>query len=59
MSFVLVCDHLVDFQELLFSDVLKIPSEEDLESAALALIKLQETYKLYPVNITKGKSVLF
>ncbi|XP_056598496.1 prolyl 4-hydroxylase subunit alpha-2-like [Triplophysa dalaica] len=42
-----------DFQELLFSDVLKIPSEEDLESAALALIKLQETYKLYPVNLTK------
>ncbi|KAA0718716.1 Prolyl 4-hydroxylase subunit alpha-1 [Triplophysa tibetana] len=42
-----------DFQELLFSDVLKIPSEEDLESAALALIRLQETYKLYPVNLTK------
>ncbi|KAI7809188.1 hypothetical protein IRJ41_001886, partial [Triplophysa rosa] len=36
----------IDFQELLFSDVLKIPSEEDVESGALALIKLQETYKL-------------
>ncbi|XP_073670987.1 prolyl 4-hydroxylase subunit alpha-2-like [Paramisgurnus dabryanus] len=41
-----------DFKELLHSDLLKIPTQEDLDGAALGLIRLQEIYKLYPHNIT-------
>ncbi len=33
----------------------QIPQVEDLEGAALGLITLQELYKLYPHNITKGE----
>ncbi|XP_073714426.1 prolyl 4-hydroxylase subunit alpha-2-like [Misgurnus anguillicaudatus] len=41
-----------DFQDLLHSDLLKIPTEKDLDGAALGLIRLQEIYKLYPGTIT-------
>ncbi|KAI7809346.1 prolyl 4-hydroxylase alpha II-like precursor [Triplophysa rosa] len=44
-----------DFQELLYSDELKIPLKRDLEGAALGLIRLQEMYKLFPENITRGE----
>lgn len=40
-----------DFQEWLHSDLPMFPSEEDLEAAALGLIRWQEKYKLYPENI--------
>lgn len=49
------CVILVDFQELLYSDELKIPLPQDLKGAALGLIRLQEIYKLYPENITRGE----
>ncbi|XP_055059344.2 prolyl 4-hydroxylase subunit alpha-1-like isoform X1 [Misgurnus anguillicaudatus] len=42
------------FQNLLHSDVLKIPSNDDLEGAALGLIELQEIYKLYPEDMIEG-----
>ncbi|XP_059356831.1 prolyl 4-hydroxylase subunit alpha-1-like [Carassius carassius] len=35
----------------------QIPQLEDLKGAALGLISLQELYKLYPHNITKGTSL--
>ncbi|XP_067219960.1 prolyl 4-hydroxylase subunit alpha-1-like [Chanodichthys erythropterus] len=36
---------------------LEIPQLQDLDGAALELIRLQEFYKLYPHNITKEKSL--
>ncbi|XP_065118211.1 prolyl 4-hydroxylase subunit alpha-1-like [Paramisgurnus dabryanus] len=42
------------FQNLLHSGVLKIPSNEDLEGAALGLIELQDIYKLYPEDMIEG-----
>lgn len=50
---VLVFENLVEYQELLaYAD---IPELEDLDGAASELIRLQEFYKLYPHNITKGE----
>ncbi|KAI7809202.1 hypothetical protein IRJ41_002313 [Triplophysa rosa] len=43
-----------DFQEWLLSDSPKFPSEEDLDGAALGLLRLQEIYKFYPEDITRG-----
>ncbi|XP_057191026.1 prolyl 4-hydroxylase subunit alpha-2-like isoform X2 [Triplophysa rosa] len=49
-----ISHYKVDIQEWLHSDLPNFPSEEDLEGAALGLIRLQEIYKLYPENITRG-----
>ncbi|XP_073712293.1 prolyl 4-hydroxylase subunit alpha-2-like isoform X2 [Misgurnus anguillicaudatus] len=43
-----------EFQVILHSDILKIPSNEDIAGAALGLFSLQEIYKLYPDDIVKG-----
>lgn len=36
-------------------DVLKFPSEEDLNGAAVALMRLQDTYKLETSSIARGE----
>ncbi|XP_056600677.1 prolyl 4-hydroxylase subunit alpha-2-like [Triplophysa dalaica] len=45
--------HYKDYQEWLHSETPKFPSEEDLEGAALGLLRLQEIYKFYPEDIAK------
>ncbi|XP_030629246.1 prolyl 4-hydroxylase subunit alpha-2-like [Chanos chanos] len=43
-----------DYIEQLDSELLELPDQEDLDGAALGLIRLQEIYLLPPENITKG-----
>ncbi|XP_051552834.1 prolyl 4-hydroxylase subunit alpha-1-like [Myxocyprinus asiaticus] len=45
------------FKELLDLAFLQIPRQNDLDEAASGLIRLQEIYKLYPHNISIGKSL--
>ncbi|XP_051991045.1 prolyl 4-hydroxylase subunit alpha-1-like [Xyrauchen texanus] len=45
------------FKELLDLAFLQIPHQNDLDGAASGLIRLQEIYKFYPHNITKGMYV--
>ncbi|KAI4901932.1 hypothetical protein NFI96_009144 [Prochilodus magdalenae] len=40
------------YQKLLEEDLQQLPDQDDLDEAAHGIIKLQETYKLYPQNIT-------
>lgn len=38
-----------------YRNVLKFPSDEDLNGAAVALMRLQDTYKLETASIAKGE----
>jgi prolyl 4-hydroxylase len=38
-----------------FRDVLKFPSDEDLNGAAVALTRLQDTYKLDTASVARGE----
>ncbi|KAI4885452.1 hypothetical protein NFI96_014408 [Prochilodus magdalenae] len=40
------------YQDLLEDELQKIPDQNDLDGAALGIIRLQEIYNLYPKNIT-------
>ncbi|XP_035383979.1 prolyl 4-hydroxylase subunit alpha-2 [Electrophorus electricus] len=42
-----------DYQDMLSEDVHHIPDQEDVDGAALGIIRLQDMYKLYPKDITK------
>lgn len=55
-GFYILC-FVVDFQTWLHSDLPVFPSEEDLEAAALGLIRWQEKDKLHPENITEGEKL--
>lgn len=50
---VLLCENIVVYQTVL--KYAQIPQLKDLDGAASGLIRLQEIYKLYPHNITKGE----
>ncbi|KAK1790958.1 hypothetical protein P4O66_014806, partial [Electrophorus voltai] len=51
-----------DYQDMLSEDVHHIPDQEDVDGAALGIIRLQDMYKLYPKDITKdpqtGREIL-
>jgi prolyl 4-hydroxylase len=38
-----------------FRDILKFPSDEDLNGAAVALMRLQDTYKLDTASVARGE----
>ena len=38
-----------------FRDELKFPSDEDLSGAAVALMRLQDTYKLDTASVARGE----
>lgn len=45
---------LLEFNRFLMENDPNIPSDEDLDGIALALVRLQETYVLYPDKILGG-----
>lgn len=38
-----------------YRDILKFPTDEDLNGAAVALMRLQDTYKLETAHVAKGE----
>jgi prolyl 4-hydroxylase len=48
---------LLDFSERLagFRETLKFPSDEDLNGAAVALMRLQDTYHLNTASVARGE----
>lgn len=54
----LVCLHFpIDFLQNItqYRNVLKFPSDEDLNGAAVALLRLQDTYQLDTSSVARGK----
>lgn len=49
--------HCLEFHENVtnYRNILKFPSDEDLNGAAVALTRLQDTYKLETASIARGE----